>query len=462
MMPGIVAADGASAPATHAMGVEQRRPKEPGAAWIYAYLAVQIGCQLALLPSALAPGRIVYRSAAFGTSLLFCLLVPGRPLVSSPVRIGVFVILMIVTLSAFNPESAGPLAALAHLAFYASVLAPTIWVPRLKLDPRSLERLLVVLWALSTASAAVGVLQAYFPGQFQPNIAMLAAENGKQRLEAVMIRLNSGDWIPRPMGLTDTPGGAAYGGFYAALLGLGIGFRRPFPFARLAAGSSMMVGATCLYLCQIRSLMVMLLICFLAVIVIFAFSGRLSRSGVAAAGAVALGVGGLYLAISLGGQDVSNRVATLVASDVGTVYYHTRGSFLERTFVTYLPDYPLGAGLGRWGMVNQYFAGGRNSLWAEIQLTGWLFDGGILLLIAYPVTVVAAVWQGARTALRHWSSPELDGWAAVIGGYNVGALALTFSSPLFMSTAGVEFWLINATLLQVARLRSKAMVSERG
>ena len=129
--------------------------------------------------------------------------------------------------------------------------------------------------------------------------------------------------------------------------------------------------------------------------------------------------------------------------------------------MTYLPDYPLGAGLGRWGMVNQYFGGGRNALWAEIQLTGWLFDGGILLLLAYPVTVVAAVWQGVRTALRHWSSPELDGWAAVIGGYNVGALALTFSCPLFMSTAGVEFWLINATLLQVARLRSKAMSPDR-
>jgi len=458
MMPGAVAGPGAGAGPFREVASRQRR--EPGAGWIYAYLAVQIGCQLALLASVLSPARVVFRSAAFGTSLLFCLLVPGRPLAASPIRIGVFAILAIVTMSAFNPASAGPLAALAHLAFYASVLAPTIWVPRLRVDDRSLERLLVILWALSTASAGVGVLQAYFPGSLQPNIAMLAAETGKRQLETVMIRLSSGDWIPRPMGLTDTPGGAAFGGVYSALLGLGIGFRRPFPFARVAAFASMVIGATCLYLCQIRALMVMLLICMSAIVLILALGGRLSRSGIAAMGTVGFALAGLYIAISLGGEGVTNRLSTLVAHDAGTVYYKARGGILEVTFTTYLPDYPLGAGLGRWGMVNQYFARGGDALWAEIQWTAWLFDGGVLLMLAYSITVLVAVYLGVRIALRHWSSTGLDAWGGVVAGYNVGALALTFSCPLFMSTAGMEFWLINATLLHVALLARKAQPVE--
>jgi hypothetical protein len=436
-----------------AMLREQRQAVAPGPGWIYIYLAVEIGCQLALLSAALAPARVIVRSAAFGTSLLFLFVVPGRPRTSMPVRAGVWAILTIVTLSAFNPEGGGALAAMAHVAFYASIVAPMLWVPRLKLDERALEHLMITLWGVSTASAAVGVLQATFPGRFQPNIALLAAETGKRQLEGLMIHLSSGDWIPRPMGLTDTPGGAAFGGLYAALLGLGIAFRRPFRFARLAAMGSMVVGAICLYLCQIRALVVMLGICFVAVIVILAMAGRLSRSGFALIGALALPLVGLYFALSLGGEGVTRRLATLVASDAGTVYYNTRGGFLEHTFVNLLPHYPLGAGLGRWGMVNQYFGDPQRSLWAEIQWTAWLFDGGVLLLLVYPLAIVATVWHAVSIATKE-STPVVDAWAVVVAGYNVGALAMTFSYALFMSTAGVDFWLINATLLQVVLLRS--------
>jgi hypothetical protein len=430
---------------------ELRQAAPPGAGWIYAFLGVEVVCQLALLWSALAPGRVVFRSAAFGTSLVFFFIVPGRPRTSMPIRVGVLAILAIVTLSAFNPEGAGPLAAFAHLAFYASIVAPVLWVPRLKLDEKVLERLLIALWLVSTASATAGVLQAYFPGRFQPNIALLAAETGKRQLEGLMIHLSSGDWIPRPMGLTDTPGGAAFGGLYAALLGLGVAFRRPFPYARIAAMGSTVIGAICLYLCQIRSLIVMLGICFVAVILILALAGRLSRSGFALVAVLGLAGVGLYLALSLGGEGVTRRLATLVASDAGTVYYNTRGGFLEHTFAELLPEYPLGAGLGRWGMVNQYFGEGQRSLWAEIQWSAWLYDGGILLLLIYPLTILATIWQGISIATKPWSE-VLDGWAPVVAGYNIGALAMTFSYPLFMSTGGIDFWVINATLIHVSLL----------
>ena len=39
-----------------------------GAGWIFLCVGVMIVCQLALLSSALAPARVVFRSAAFGVS----------------------------------------------------------------------------------------------------------------------------------------------------------------------------------------------------------------------------------------------------------------------------------------------------------------------------------------------------------------------------------------------------------
>ena len=45
-------------------------------------------------------------------------------------------------------------------------------------------------------------------------------------------------------------------------------------------------------------------------------------------------------------------------------------------------------------------------LWAEIQWPGWLFDGGVALLIAYPVAIFIAIWLALRLSLNSLS-PEL-------------------------------------------------------
>ena len=44
-----------------------------GQGWIFAYIAVQFACQVALFSKELAPARVFFRSCAFGTSLLFLL-----------------------------------------------------------------------------------------------------------------------------------------------------------------------------------------------------------------------------------------------------------------------------------------------------------------------------------------------------------------------------------------------------
>jgi hypothetical protein len=106
-------------------------------------------------------------------------------------------------------------------------------------------------------------------------------------------------------------------------------------------------------------------------------------------------------------------------------------------------------------MMNAYFGDHSNpneSMWAEIQWGGWVLDGGAPLMLLY-------VWALGWTLLvtyrvsrwRSRSDPTLSLWAAVILGYAVGTCALTFSYPVFVSQAGMEFWLLNATVFAAAR-----------
>ena len=58
----------------------------------------------------------------------------------------------------------------------------------------------------------------------------------------------------------------------------------------------------------------------------------------------------------------------------------------QLTFNELLFEYPLGAGLGRWGMAAGYFGSSRElatPVWAEIQFTGWMIDGGVLMIALY-------------------------------------------------------------------------------
>jgi hypothetical protein len=434
---------------SHAPAARTAKAAGPGPAWIYGYLVVQFLCQLALLFPAFVTTRIVFRAAAFGTSLLFLVFIPGSPLYKNPTRSVLLCVLGVLTVSWLNPMGGGVMASSAHWLFQLAIMAPVFWVARLYVNPRGLERMLLLIWSFSAASALVGVLQASFPGRFEPALSMVYAERGKARVQALTIELSSGDWIFRPMGLTDVPGGAGYGGFYAVLLGVGVFLARPFPGARPIAAITILAGAVSVYLCQIRALLVMLGICLIAMIAISALAGRVSRM-FAVGGVVGIvGVVAFLRAVALGGRSVTGRLSTLISDDASSVYFENRGLFLENTFLELLPDYPLGTGLGRWGMMTYYFGDGSKVLWAEIQWTGWLYDGGIMLMLLYPAALGLASFLAARIALRA-VDPVVRTWATIIFAYDVGAFALTFSYPNFQATAGIEYWLINAALLQAA------------
>jgi hypothetical protein len=70
--------------------------------------------------------------------------------------------------------------------------------------------------------------------------------------------------------------------------------------------------------------------------------------------------------------------------------------------------------------------------------------------------VIATLVRAGQATIS--DDTALATWAAIVTAYGVGALASCFSYPLFMSTAGLEFWLLNAALLQEMRLRVRLPV----
>jgi hypothetical protein len=431
--------------ATAVAQAQGRKRRAPGD-WLVRFALFQFFCQLMLLVPSLGGARVIIRIAAFGASLMLVAFLRGEGRTIA-VHYWAYVVLGIIAIEVVHPEGSFP-GAFAALALYTAIIGPAFWVGRLGVTPRTLGRLFLAMWAFYTASATLGVLQAYFPGHFQPPLSAVVAQLGKGVVKSLEIRLASGEHVFRPMGLTDTPGGAAYGGVYAVLFGLGLlQTRKAFFGARPLALLSMVIGMTCLYLCQVRAAVVMLSICVVVLVVLAAISGQASRFLIAAA-VVAIAVPVAFtLALSLGGHGVTDRLSTLTQGDPSAIYYKNRGLFLEHTINVLLPLFPFGAGLGRWGMINVYFGSPTGSLYVEIQWTAWLLDGGVPLIIAYVALIAATTWRCLRGALRYGGNGALGVWPSVVVAYNVGALALCFSYVEFIGTSGLEFWLLNGAVL---------------
>ncbi len=125
-------------------------------------------------------------------------------------------------------------------------------------------------------------------------------------------------------------------------------------------------------------------------------------------------MGALIYAEMWGGKSTIDRFATLLAGDPLTVYQKSaRLGMVTNAFDTLLVDYPLGAGLGRWGMMRVYFGDESNGdspmIWSEVQFSSWVLDGGIVLLTTYVIAIVVAVKRLIRLTLSHpsWRSPPV-------------------------------------------------------
>ncbi|MFI4874563.1 MAG: hypothetical protein ACIALR_04470, partial [Blastopirellula sp. JB062] len=330
-----------------------------------------------------------------------------------------------------------------------------IWVTRLQIQEKTFKHLLAAFWGFHCVSALVGMLQVYFPGRFQPPVSQVIGEVFHDSLK---ISLTSGAEVFRPMGLSDMPGGAATAGMYATIFGLMFLLTTKRIWVRAAAFGGISIGMFCIYLSQVRSILVMTGICCCVLLANLAYRGEWRRTLFAGGIFAAIISVSFAWAVAVGGEAVTGRLSSLIEGDAGEVYYRNRGRFLEHSVNELLPQYPLGAGLGRWGMMLRYFGDPTDinspPIWVEIMWTGWLLDGGIPLLLAYPAALAIACWFAWQVSCSKISG-DLPVQAATILAYNVGAIAVTFNYPYFIGQGGLEFWLLNAALFGAYRYAKK-------
>jgi hypothetical protein len=432
--------------------------------WLRGFVVFQFACQVALLVDYFNPLRVYVRAAVFGSSILLLVVLPiGRGRSHPSIQAAGWVLVVLV-FSLLHPNTNSFIAGVAQIALYLAMLAPLFWVTRLEINLATLRRVLLIIFIFQTLSAGLGVLQVYYPGSFEPNLSSVYAGMNRGYVEDLKITLASGQRVFRPMGLTDVPGGAASAGFYAVLLGMGFYLTSRRLEARLACLSAITLGMTCIYLSQLRVWLVFTAICMLAFCSLVAWKKGMTRLIVPASVLVAVILLSFTFAVNIGGEMVTKRMSTLIQDRPGIVYYKNRGRFLEHTVNVLLPLYPLGAGLGRWGMINNYFGDNsdpdRANIYVELQWTGWLLDGGVPLILAY----VVALFITLRTAFKIASNRtigDLSIWGAIVFAHNIGTLAVTFSYPVFIAQGGMEFWLLNAVLFAAARTVLPRLVSQK-
>lgn len=422
--------------------------------WIRSFVIFQFACQIALLFDYFNPSRVYVRAASFGASLILLVLMPrGRGRLHPAAHVSGW-IMVILLLSLLHPTTNSLLAGSAQVVLYLAILGPLFWVSNMSLGIAELRKVLLIIFILNALSAGTGVLQACFPGHFQPSLSAMVADKDRGYVEDLKIQLANGERIFRPMGLTDVPGGASAAGFYTVLLGMGFYVTSRKVQRRLICAGLMMLGMVCLYLSQVRSLLILSILCVVAFCSLLAWQRqtiRLMSLGKALVITIAIS---FTFAVSIGGVGVTKRMATLIQDRPGQIYYSNRGIFLENTINELLPLYPLGAGLGRWGMMNTYFGDNsdpnRKSIYVEIQWTGWLLDGGLPLILAYAIALLITC-SIAWTVSINRKIGDLSIWAAIVLAYSVGAIATTFGSAMFAGQNGMQFWLLNALLFATAR-----------
>ena len=209
------------------------------------------------------------------------------------------------------------------------------------------------------------------------------------------------------------------------------------------------IGMTVLYLTQVRSLAVMAALSVLVYAALRLRQGRIVRGGWIAAGGGALVAASFLWATALGGEAVEARFSGLIETGLLDTFQQSRGIFVDHTFRELLFLYPLGAGLGRWGMMQVYFPDSASwhtpPIHVEIQLTGWLLDGGVFMWLCYGGALVAAVRLAYVAAIDRTSHSRRN-LAAMILAFQLSIIGLCLTGPVFNTQLGMLFWLVTGAL----------------
>jgi len=411
-------------------------------------------------------GRLPLRIAPFALSLLaftWWWIRPGRGLRSHPSGPWLLLAVFYLTVMILAPMTSSVIAGVAHVMLYTSVLAPVFWVPRLVGNEERLRRVLGILLVCSGINAMVGVLQVYDPDRWMPPEFSRIVTTSTFGLNPVTFVGPDGFPMIRPPGLFDAPGGVCGPGMVAAWLGVIFAMSPIRAWEKIVAMLFAIAGMAALYLSHVRAAFVVLIgmmLIYLLTLVIQKRPIAVTIRFVVIVGAVAAVA--LSLAVVLAGPSVSERFLTLF-EDPLEVYYESRGQQVQFAFTNLLLDYPLGAGLGLWGMIQVHFgnpiSSNSPSIWVEVQPSAWVIDGGIFLLMFYAVALLVTsvrelkiVRSGGRLGLRTWAAP--------IFALNAGTLGLMFGFTPFTTQIGLQYWFL-VGLLHGATQAGGAAVDER-
>jgi hypothetical protein len=408
--------------------------------------------------------RLYIRVASFAISfatLLWWAAMATRKTSPHPAQPWIVASLAYVVAMFIHPQTASALAGLAQFVLYLSVIAPIFWAGTFVRTSEHLARLMALLLICNGLNALVGVLQVYDPARWMPPEMSRIMSESLYGLGTVTYRGPDGRMIVRPPGLFDTPGAVAGPGMYAALLGLVFASSAIAWWKRLAAVAASFAGIAAIYLSQVRVALVVSILMFGAYFSVLMVQQRKSRAMLFAGVAAAIVVATFSFALMLGGQSIAERTLTLLAQDPVALYAGSRGGQLSYTFGEILQKYPLGAGLGRWGMIAVYFGAAASPdvepLWVEIQVAGWAIDGGVVLLALSLGALVVTLATEARIA-RTDRDARVRACAAVVLAANLGTAALIFTFTPFVTQIGLQFWFLAGALHGLVAARGSASV----
>ena len=461
MVPGWVAV-GPVVPAV------QPTQKRRSAAWgmpEWFVIGQLIGPAVLFLPGT-QPFRVVFRVGVFALGLAG-LIVARRPVryqrhPSEPLLI---LGLLYTTLMIFHPTTNNFLTGVAQTSLDLAVVAPLFWAPcYFRGDLKRLARVLTILWIFNGASAGVGILQVRDPATWMPkelSSIVTATSNG---VAGLTYRSNDGQKVVRPPGLGDAPGAASGAGLLVAVMGLAY-LGLPVANLQKALGlAGALLGVTVIFLTHVRSALVMLVGSAVVLLILLMMQRRVGNALVLTGAMAGCGVTAVGYALTLGGQSTIDRFATLIAADPLTVYDRSaRMSMVTTAFDMLIFEYPFGAGLGRFGMMRGYFGDEGNidspPLWVEVQIPGWVLEGGIPLLTLQVLALVVALTRLARIALKH-PSPATRQWAAAVVMLSASPIAFMFSFCPFYAQMGMQFWFLVGAMEGAAQA-SDAVESSR-
>jgi len=355
-------------------------------------------------------------------------------------------VLVILGIQLANPGTETLAAAIGQIALYIAVFAPLFWVPAFVTDRRTLIRVLAVLLVCNGINSIVGVLQVYDPDRWMPKEFSSIYTMNRDVMATAAYTGPNGRLIIRPPGLYDTPGAVCGAGTLAALLGVIFCLEKMQWWKRLIALGFAAAGLAAIYLSHVRSSLMVTL----GMLVTYTVLLVIQKQKVRALGLLGLAgglfVGALAFAVLLGGDSVQQRFSTVLEENPAELYYKNRGNQIQFAMTDAAGQYPFGAGLARWGVMSGYFGVPVSKrIPAEVQPLAWILDGGLPLVFAYVLALLATVMWEFKTVwlLRH---PNDRLWAAAVAAANVGTLALVLTFVPFATQIGIQFWFLEGLL----------------